>query len=457
MRAGGRFGGRLPGDDAVVKLPLVAIVGAPNVGKSRLFNRLTGQQRSIVHDRPGVTRDRVEGIGEWSGRRFRIVDTGGLAPGGTDELTSGVERQVLKGIEEASLVVLVVDGRAGLSPLDESLAKLLRRASRPILLAVNKVDAPGQEGRLSDFFRLGFAEPIPISAEEGRGLGTLADSIVELLPAPAAGPETEKTAPLPSLLGIVGKPNVGKSTLFNRLVGEERAVVSSLPGTTRDPVDAEFCHLRRRYRIVDTAGVRRKARPEGEEVEMLSIERALSAMKRSDLVVVLMDALQPVTHQDLAVLGACQRVRRPIVVAANKVDRLPGGPAGREVLREAIRSALHFALETPVLMLSARTGEGVDELLDVLDRMADESSRHVPTPDLNRALEEAVRGRSPAGRDRIPRLYYITQTGTSPPSFVVFTNGASIDASYRRYLARHLRQALGFSLTPIALRFRRRL
>lgn len=437
-------------------VPCVAIVGAPNVGKSRLFNRLAGQARAIVHDRPGVTRDRVEGSCEWMGRRFRIIDTGGLLPADPDELSAGTGRQVLRGISEAALLVFVVDGRAGLTPLDQNLAQVFRSSGKPLVLAVNKVDAPGQEGRIADFYSLGFPDPIPISAEEGRGVGDLMDRILSHLP---AEPDRLPAAAVPSevvRLAVAGRPNVGKSTLFNRLAGQERSVVSPVPGTTRDPVDAEFWHRDRRFRIVDTAGWRRRARAQEEEVEMQSVERAFSAMKRADLVVVLLDAVEPATHQDLAVVGVCQRVRRPIIVAVNKVDRLPVAAGTLDTRLAEIRSRLRFAEETPIVALSALHDRGVDDLLDVLDQMAEEISRRIPTTDLNRVLAGAIRRRAPVGPDRPPRLYYITQSGSSPPSFLVFTNGARLNPSYRRYLARHLRQALGFQHTPVSLRFRRR-
>jgi GTPase len=439
-----------------VKQPMVAIVGAPNVGKSRLFNRLTGSQRSIVHDHPGVTRDRILGVCEWAGRPFNLLDTGGLIPGSPDKLTAGVERQVLRGIREADLLVFVVDGRAGLTPLDERLGALFRKSSRPLLLAVNKLDSPELDGLVAEFFSLGFGDPLPISAEEGRGVGGLLDAIHLKLPSGVARRPDEGTeAPPAASLAIVGRPNVGKSTLFNLLLGDERSLVSAVPGTTRDPVDAEFTHGGRRYRIVDTAGLRRK-HSRGEEVEAQSVARALAALKLCDLAIILMDATEPITHQDLAVVGACQKVRRPAVVVLNKIDLLAGGARHRSALLREARNRLQFAEAPPLMALSALRGEGVKELLDRLGSMAEETTRRFPTGDLNRALSEAVRRRSPSGKDKIPRLYYITQTGGSPPSFVVFTNGAIIDSTYRRYLARHLRDALGLVSTPVSLRFRAR-
>ncbi len=432
---------------------VVALVGAPNVGKSRLFNRLTGS-RSIVHDRPGVTRDRIEATCEWNGRRFRLYDTGGLVPGDRDELTRGVERQVLKGVEEADLVVLVVDGRHGLTALDESLGKVLRESTRPILVAVNKVDAEGQEARTAEFFKLGFADPIAISAEQGRGISQLLDRMLERLPPEKSPGEVPATSGEAIRLAIVGRPNVGKSTLFNRLTGEERSVVSSAPGTTRDPVDAEFSHHGRRYEVVDTAGLRRKARAGGEAVEVQSVDRAFATIRAADIILAVLDATSPPAHQDLAVIGECLRLRRPLLVLLNKMDRVRR-EAAEEVVQQAIDS-LHFGREVPVLPVSASQGSGLAKVLSTLDRLAEECARKIPTSRLNEALEEAVRLRAPASKDKVPRLFYIAQTGGFPPSFVVFTNGARIDHTYGRFLARHLRKSLGLELAPIALKFRPR-
>ena len=431
----------------------VALVGAPNVGKSRLFNRLTGS-RSIVNDRPGVTRDRIEATCEWNGRRFRLYDTGGLVPGKGDELTRGVERQVLRGVQEADLVVFVVDGREGLTPLDQALARILRMASRPILLAVNKVDAEGQEGRTAEFFRLGFSDLHAVSAEQGRGIAQLLDRMLEVLPRETPQERRHGSEQPAIRLAIVGRPNVGKSTLFNRLTGQDRAVVSSVPGTTRDPIDAEFAHRRRRYRVVDTAGLRRKARAEGESVEVQSVERAFAAIRSADIILVVLDATEPPAHQDLAVVGECLRLRRPLIVLLNKMDRIRPG-AAEETLRQAI-GKLHFGLEIPILPVSALKGGGTGKVLAMLDRLAEECGRQIPTPRLNAALEEAVRLRAPSSKEKVPRLFYITQTGVFPPSFIVFTNGAKIDPSYGRFLVRHLRKSLGFALAPLGLKFRRR-
>lgn len=435
--------------------PCVAIVGAPNVGKSRLFNRLTGS-RSIVHDRPGVTRDRIEGLCDWDGRRFRILDTGGLVPGDPDELTRAVQRQVLRGVAEAQILLFVVDGRLGMTSLDQALAPILRCSGAETLLVVNKVDGEGQEGSLSDFFALGFSEPIPISAEEGRGIGFLLDRIGSLLPAeigvPSPGPQEEETR---IRLAIVGRPNVGKSTLFNRISGEDRSVVSSVPGTTRDPVKTEFRHGSRWFQLIDTAGLRRKAPSGGETVEMQSVERALAAIKNADMVLAVLDATEPASHQDLAVIGVCLRTRRPLLVVLNKIDRLSDSVSAEEAIRRT-RDRLHFSTDVPMVAVSARDGVGVNRALAMLDRLAEECSRRIPTHALNSALEEAVGRRTPSAQDRIPRLYYITQTGTFPPSFVIFTNGARIDTPYRRYLARHIKETLGFELAPVALRFRAR-
>ena len=445
---------RAPAKEKESNLPIVAIVGAPNVGKSRLFNRLTGS-RSIVHDRPGVTRDRIEAPCDWSGRSFLVLDTGGMVPGEVGELSRNVQNQVLKGVRDAQLLLFVVDGSCGMTLLDQALAPVLRRSGKQVLLVVNKIDVEGHEERTSDFFPLGFAEPAAVSAEEGRGIGALLDRIVSQLPAePELAVSPEQEVPIIGL-AVVGRPNVGKSTLFNELSGEERAVVSSLPGTTRDPVKAEFEHLGRRYRIIDTAGLRRKARAEAEAVEVQSASRAMTVIKEADIVMAVLDATEPGTHQDLTVIGACLRLRRPLLVVLNKMDQVKSRGEWDEVI-ESTRERLHFSPEVPMVAVSALRRTGVQRVLELLDGLADECSRKIPTPVLNAALEEAVARRTPSARDRVPKLYYITQTGHFPPSFVVFTNGARIDLPYRRYLARQLKESLGFKLAPVALRFRPR-
>jgi GTP-binding protein len=377
-----------------------------------------------------------------------------MVPGADDALTLAVQRQVLKGVEEASLLLFVVDGRQGRTPHDQALARLLRRSGRPILLAVNKVDGDGQEGHVSEFFALGFDPPFPISAEQGRGVATLLDQIVAELPeAPSIPLPAERSRRV--RLAVVGRPNVGKSTLFNRLAGHERSVVDRDPGTTRDPVDMEFTHAGRLYQLVDTAGVRRKARAEGEEVEMESVSHTLAVMKGADIVLVVLDATEPATHQDRAVLGEALKTKRPVLVVLNKIDCLDRS-GDRSSLYDEIRSRLHFSPDIPMAPVSALRGEGLASLLELLEGLAGECSKEFPTSVLNAALEEAVRRRAPSGKPKPPRFYYVTQTGTYPPSFLVFSNGVSVDPAYRRFLVRHLKGKLGLQWAPIALKFRRR-
>jgi GTP-binding protein len=385
-----------------------------------------------------------------------VLDTGGLIPGDPDELTREVQKQVLRAVREAHLLLFVVDGRRGMTPLDQALAPILRRSGTRTILVVNKVDVEALEGSLADFFPLGFSEAVTVSAEEGRGIRNLLERMGTQLPAESPelhpGPHEET----PGLrLAIVGRPNVGKSTLFNRISGEERSVVSSVPGTTRDPVKTAFSHGGRQYQMIDTAGLRRKASSEGEDVEMQSMARALAAIREADLVVAVVDATEPATHQDLAVIGVCLRTRRPLLVVLNKIDRVRDG-GGPDAAIQRARDRLHFSSDVPIVAVSALEGSGVSAALALLNRLAEESSRRIPTPDLNSALAEAVRRRTPSSRDRIPRFYYITQTGVFPPSFVVFTNGARIDTPYRRYLSRQIKESLGFELAPVALRFRER-
>jgi len=382
-----------------------------------------------------------------------MLDTGGIIPTGKEEIATGVRDQALKGAQEADLLLFVVDGAAGLTPLDLELAPLLRRSGQRVVLVVNKVDVEVHEGRVSDFFRLGFGEPLPVSAEEGRGIGELLDRLVEDLPPEPRIPVDDREPVVK--LAVVGRPNVGKSTLFNRLSGQDRSVVSSLPGTTRDPVVSQFLHRGRRYRIVDTAGLRRKGSAQGEAVEMQSVQRALRSLKEADMVLSVLDAGEPGTHQDRAVVGACLKLRRPLLVVLNKVDRIQSR-SERESMLRTVRAQLHFSEEVPLLPTSALKGTGVAELLEALEALAEESSRRISTPMLNAALSRALAGRSPSGGTRPPRLYYVTQTGSYPPSFVIFTNGVRVEPSYRRYLERQFKASLALKLAPVALSFRSR-
>ena len=430
-------------------LPLVAIVGAPNVGKSTLFNRLLGERRAIVSDLPGVTRDRIGAECDLFGRTFLLVDTGGVITGRTDDLTRAVRAEALKAVEAADLVLFVFDARAGLTAADLEVAVVLRGAGRPAIVLANKIDSVALRGLEAEAHGLGLGEALALSAEQGIGMDELADRIVARLPAHTAEPP-ERGVPL----AIIGRPNVGKSSLFNRLVRRERAVVSPAPGTTRDPVEDHFEWAGTLYRVIDTAGIRRHARA-GEEVERVSVLKARRALDQAALAIAMVDAVEPITHQDLTLLGLVAGGHKPAILAVNKIDRLAAQGADVRRRLAAVREGLRFSPWVPVVGLSALTGRGVRPLLASLTRLHAESSRRFPTPELNRALEAAVREKQPpSDRGRAVRFYYMTQTKGLPPRFVIFGNGRRVEPTYRRYLEGRLRARLGLKSTPVVISFR---
>ena len=431
-------------------LPVVAIVGAPNVGKSTLFNRLLGRRKSIVSDQPGVTRDRIAAPCDLFGHGVMLVDTGGVVPGATDDLTRGVRHEALKAVEEADLILLVIDARAGITSVDLEVAGLLRSAGKPVLAIANKIDASALEGSEADLYRLGVGEVVALSAEQGRGIDDLVDRIRRALPE-AAPIETQDGVPI----AIIGRPNVGKSSLFNRIVREDRALVSAAPGTTRDPVDATFEKGGVRYRVIDTAGIRRRARGGG-ELEWVSVLKARQALAQAAIAIALVDGTEEIGHQDLALLGLVAEGHLPAVLGVNKVDLLPRGGAGMEARLKEVRAALRFSPYVPVVGLSALTGRGVETLLDTVERLRTESTRRFGTAVLNRALQETLREKQPpADRGREVRFHYMTQIGAPPPRFVIFGNGRVVPQAYRRFLEGRLRQRLGLLISPLVLSFRK--
>ena len=431
-------------------LPVVAIVGAPNVGKSTLFNRMLGRRKAIVSDRPGATRDRIAARCDLFGVSATIVDTGGMVSHADDRLAQKVRLEALKAVEEADVVLFLVDARAGLTGLDIDVAGVLRSSAKPVIPVANKIDASSLEGHQFEAYRLGLGDVVPISAEEGRGLDELLDRIVSALPARSAPVQNEGVA-----VAIVGRPNVGKSSLFNRLVHEDRALVAPLPGTTRDPVDALFEHAGTTYRIIDTAGIRRRA-GRGEEIEWVSVLKARGALEEAEIAIAMVDASGGVGHQDMAILGLIGREHAPAMVAANKIDLLRAGRRSLEARLREIRNTLGFAPHVPVVPVSALSGEGVDDLLKTLDTLRGESRRRFSTADLNRALQDIVGERQPpSDRGKEVRFYYMTQSGGPPPRFIIFGNGRQVPESYRRYMTGRLRARLGLRHTPLILSFRR--
>ncbi|MBI4265033.1 MAG: ribosome biogenesis GTPase Der [Acidobacteria bacterium] len=446
------------------KPPSVVLVGRPNVGKSTLFNRLTETRRAIVTAIPGTTRDVIAQPAEWQGARFELVDTGGMFGASEDPLHALVLERGRRAVAAADLLVLVVDGREGLVPGDEQIAEVLREAGKPVVVAVNKSDdRRAREGAL-EFYGLGFEPVYEISAEHGLGVGELLDGVVGRLrlpreratfPSRRGEPRADEVA-----VAIVGRPNVGKSSLVNRLLREERMIVSEFPGTTRDAVDAVLTWHRRRFRIVDTAGIRRPGRvARSGPVESVSVLLARRSIEAADVVVVVIDATQGATDQDAAIAGEADRAGCGVIIAANKWDLMKDrGPEFVKTFDEELRRRLKFLDYAPVLHISALTGERAPKLLETIDRVAESRKQRVATPELNRFVASVTAAHPPAspGRKHV-RILYAAQTGVAPPVFVFFTNVATrFHFSYSRFLINQIRDAFGFVGTPIRLHVRRR-
>jgi len=441
------------------RLPSVALVGRPNVGKSTLFNRLSGTRRAIVTPIPGTTRDVIVQPAEWRGVRFELVDTGGMFGASQDPLHALVVERGRRAIAEADLLVFVVDGREGLVPADREITQVVRAASTPVVLAVNKTDDRRAKGGLLEFAELGFDPMFEISAEHGEGTGDLLDAIVERLrppPVAAAAP----TGAAEVRVAIVGRPNAGKSSLVNRLLREERMIVNEVPGTTRDAVDAVLRWHRREFRIVDTAGIRRPGRvARAGQVEAVSVLLARRAIESADIVVLVVDASVGATDQDAAIAGEAEKAGRGIVIAANKWDLVKDrGPGFVREFDENLRRQMKFLDYAPVLHLSALTGERAPRLLEVIDRVAASRAARVKTPELNSFVRRVTAAHPPPSRDgKAVRVLYAAQTGVAPPTFVFFTNAVSqFHFSYERFLVNQIRDRFGFLGTPIRLHVRRR-
>jgi GTP-binding protein len=435
------------------------LVGRPNVGKSTLFNRITGSRRAIVTPIAGTTRDVISQPAEWRGAPFTLVDTGGMFGASEDPLHERVVEQGRRAIASADLLVLVVDGRDGLLPADEEIAVAARSASAPILLAVNKTDDRRARGRAMEFYRLGFDPVFEIAAEHGEGVADLLDEIVARLPVrrdgrPAASRDLEVS------VAVVGRPNVGKSSLLNRLLKEERSIVSEMPGTTRDAVDALLRWHKRAFRIVDTAGIRRPGRvARSGQLEAVSVIVARRAIEQADVAVLVIDAVEGATDQDAAIAGEADQAGAGIIIAANKWDLMKG--RGSEFVKEFddnLKRQLKFLDYAPVLHISALTGERTPKLLETIDRVAESRMRRIPTAELNRFVQAVTAVHPPASPGkREVRILYAAQTSVAPPTFVFFTNVAtSFHFSYERFLANRLRESFGLMGTPIRLKVRRR-
>ncbi len=430
--------------------PLVAIVGRPNVGKSTFFNKIAGRRISIVEDTPGVTRDRIYADVEWQNRKFTLIDTGGIDPKSDDVLLSQMRHQAEIAMDTADVICFFTDARQGLTSDDEDVANLLRKTKKPLLLVVNKVDYQGLEDSIYEYYNLGLGDPIGISAVNMLGLGDLLEQIVSLLPPADEDEMDEETHVLQ--LAVVGRPNVGKSSLVNKLLGEERTMVSNIAGTTRDAIDSQFTDVQgNEFNIIDTAGIRRKRAVEEETLERYSVLRSIAAIRRCDVALILIDALDGVTEQDTKIAGLVHEEGKAAIVVVNKWDALEKETNTLEAYRKQVLEELKFMDYAPVLFLSAKTGQRVNTVLKTVLDAYEQASKRVPTGVLNDILADAQAAlQPPSTGGRRLKIYYATQQGVCPPTFVLFINDEKLmHFAYERYLENHFRKSFGFEGTPI--------
>ena len=438
------------------ELPTVVILGRPNVGKSTLFNKLTGSRRSIVGDEPGITRDRIYGRTEWGGREFRLVDTGGIIPDEKELIPANILRQARSALDESALILLVVDARAGITPLDEELAELARGVHKPVFVAANKVDSAKLEADAMEFERWGFDGVFPVSAEHGNGVGDMLDQMLEILPAPEVREEQHKEI----RLSIVGRPNVGKSSLVNRLTGAERVIVSPIPGTTRDAVDTEIEYEGTQFRLIDTAGIRRKGKTEL-MAEKISVIMARRNLEQADVAILLIDAIEGATALDATIGGYAHEAGASLIIAVNKWDAVEKDPDTTKLFEQRIRDMMKFAAYAPIIFISAKSGLRVTKLLELARQANEARSKRVTTSELNRFFERHLDQPRATTPSKYPlRVLYITQAGTRPPTFVLFTSSrsprAKLHFSYERYLENRLREEFDFFATPLKIKQRRK-
>lgn len=426
---------------------LVAIVGRPNTGKSTFFNRVVGKRISIVDDAPGVTRDRLYADVEWCGNSFTLIDTGGVQFDKTDDFTKHINNQVDIAIDLADLILFFVDGKEGLVPYDYDVAEKLRRSGKNVLLVVNKYDTFNIDG-IYDFYNLGIGEPIPISGEQAKGIGDLLDKVVENLP------KTENQEESDCLkIAIVGKPNTGKSSIVNRLVGENRVIVSNISGTTRDSVDVPFNYNKKKYILIDTAGMRRKRSIEDETVERYSIFRTLDSIRRSDVVVCVMDVNEPISEQDVKIAGIVHNEKKPSVIVFNKWDLIEKETDTMIKYENALKNELSFMSYFKPVFLSALTGKRMEKLMEAVNTVYENNTRRIKTRDVNDIIQDAIVSTAPPFiNGRRLKIYYATQTDVAPPTFVLKVNDATLMSdSYLRYIENSLRTAVDFTGTPIEI------
>lgn len=433
--------------------PLVAIVGRPNVGKSTLFNRLIGRRVAIVEDTPGVTRDRIYGDAEWLSYAFTLIDTGGIEPASEDIIAVQMRRQAELAIETSDVILFLVDGREGMTGADIEVADMLRKSKKPVVLGVNKVDHAKFEDALYEFYSLGLGDPITISASQGLGLGDLLDEVVKDFPK-----SDEEEAEHRINIAVSGKPNVGKSSLVNALLGEERTIVSNIPGTTRDSIDTPFTFGDREFTLVDTAGIRRKRSVEDETIERYSVIRSLAAIRRADVVLIVCDASEGLSEQDVRIAGYAHEEGKPSVIVVNKWDLVEKDTNTINKFKKDIGADLTFMSYAPLLFISAKTGQRVSKVMETAISVYEQSCRRITTGTLNDVLNEAILVTAPpSDKGRQMKIYYATQVSIQPPTFIIFVNDETLlHFSYARYLENYFRKSFGLEGTPMRMIFRSR-
>ena len=430
--------------------PIIAIVGRPNVGKSLLFNKIIGRRLSIVEDPPGVTRDRIYGESDWRGRKFTLIDTGGIEPRTDNQILAFMRSQAQIAIDNATVIVFLCDIKTGMTASDQEVASMLQRCGKPVVLAVNKVDQ-GQSPDIYEFYNLGLGDPIAVSAIHGHGTGDLLDACVQYFP-----PEDEEEEEDDAIkVAVIGKPNAGKSSLVNKILGEERVIVSNVAGTTRDAIDSRFTNSKGSFVFIDTAGMRKKSKVE-EDIEKYSVLRATMAIDRADVCLIMIDATEGVTEQDTKVAGMAHEAGKASIIVVNKWDLVDKDDKTMARMTEDIRRDLAYMTYAPILFISAKTGQRVDKLFDMIDYVSNQATFRVTTGMLNTVLADAqTRVQPPTDKGRRLKIYYMTQVGVKPPHFVVFCNDRRLfHFSYQRYLENCIRSTFGLEGTPIILSIR---
>ena len=434
--------------------PLIAIVGRPNVGKSMLFNKIIGRRLSIVEDTPGVTRDRIYGESDWNGRKFRLVDTGGIEPNTDNQILAFMREQAQIAIDNANVIIFVTDIKTGMTAADQEVAGMLQRSKKPIVLAVNKMDSVGAvDPDFYEFYNLGLGDPIAVSAVHGHGTGDLLDACLQYFP-----PEDEEEEDSDVIqVAIIGKPNVGKSSLTNRILGQQRVIVSNVAGTTRDAIDSYFENETGKYNFIDTAGMRKKSKVD-DNIEKYSVLRATMAIERSDVCLIMIDAQDGVTEQDTKVAGLAHEAGKACIIVVNKWDLVEKDDKTMDRMREDIRRDLSYMTYAPIVFISALTGQRVTRLFELINYVREQSSMRITTGMLNSVLADAqTRVQPPTDKGRRLKIYYMTQTGVKPPCFVVFCNSKELfHFSYQRYLENQIRAVFGLEGTPIRMVIRQK-